>query len=111
MSEDFVPDADCERESAAPSVHNPHGPLSAIAEEPEDVAYAALLETTSELSEDAREALKVFFQLDKSETLEPSSEPTYDFRNTLYMPPLEIRPLEDVYFQYHNLGIQASTPA
>ena len=107
LSEDFVPDADCERESA-PSVHTPHGPLSVIAEEPEDVAYAALLETAPGLSEAAREALRIFFQLDKVETLEQSSEPSYDTRNTLYMPPVELEPVEDVYIQHHQLGINPS---
>ncbi|CAE7444645.1 unnamed protein product [Symbiodinium necroappetens] len=107
LSEDFVPDAGCERESA-PSVHTPHGPLSVIAEEPEDVAYAALLETAPDLSEAAREALRIFFQLDKVETLEQSSEPSYDTRNTLYMPPVELEPVEDVYIQHHQLGINPS---
>ncbi|CAE7335666.1 RNR1 [Symbiodinium sp. CCMP2592] len=66
-----LPDSDGEH----PSVHTPHGPLSAIAEEPgaEEEAEAYLAQVTTDEAE-IIPALREIFQLSLTETLEPVAE-------------------------------------
>ena len=102
-----LPDSDSEY----PAVHTPHGPLSAIAEEPgaEEEAEAYLAQIASDESE-IIPALREVFQLSSTETLEPVTEADHLCSTAYYIEPSSTadEPV-DPYCHYHQSGLDPST--